>query len=305
MRAENSLNSSKPLYPWGNLKNSASKTILSAIVVTGSLSFANQSGAAVIFRDTFARSGETDNTDLNSSGSGKSGTEASSDWVEVKNFRSAGIGLGTGDAVIPSSPTSTLELRKVSGSSDGNNGSMIFIDHNFVGLSSFRVDMRLLGGSSAGDGRGFGFSIGQSRDDLINQDSASPSQAPGDFSIFYDSIGGTQGISTRHNGSFEANLQNTAPYPRTLSAVFTFANMNLGTVLNYEVLLDNNPIGSGSTAWSGTDENYISLQSNYTNFARINFFEVSGEFAPVVVIPEPSVAILSSLGLLALMRRRR
>ncbi|MFK7852228.1 MAG: PEP-CTERM sorting domain-containing protein [Akkermansiaceae bacterium] len=277
-----------------HFKRATSKALLSAIAMTTSLSFFNQAEAVVLFRDTFSRAA---GTDLNASGSGKSGLFGSSDWVESSNGR-----LANGDAVIVSG--NRMELQKPGGDANGNNGAMIYIDNNFSNLSSFRVDMRVLSGSSAGNGRFFGFSVGQSKAELDAQNSASPTAAPGDFSIFYDSIGSTKGIYTRKNGGSSTLIQTATPYPRTLSAEFTFADMNAGTALDYDILLDGTVIGSGSTAWSGTGENYVSLQSNYTGFSRINFVEVSGEIAPDP-IPEPSSLSLLGLSGLLIFRRRR
>jgi len=90
----------------------------------------------------------------------------------------------------------------------------------------------------------------------------------------------------------------------TLSARFYgFSDFNSGTTVNYEAFINGGlPVATGNFTWSGTNENYINLYSNYTDDnARLDNFEV-------IAVPEPSslaMLCMSSVGLYLLRRRSR
>ncbi|MFN3167174.1 MAG: PEP-CTERM sorting domain-containing protein [Phycisphaeraceae bacterium] len=253
-------------------------TLLPAI---GLLSTAMVAGHAqaqtTLFRDTFSRPADTD---LNASNAGKSGSLGTLDWVEINI---------DGEAETDGSNRLKLE----SNASAGDKGVVVYPDANFNGLTSFEIEMRILNGSSGGNGRFLGMSVGQSKAELDAIAGADPARSVGDFYIGYDNIGTDRGLNIRHNGANQTTINATTiagfGYPDTLTVKFTFDDMNAGTTLNYEVLFEGitgDPavsVYTGSTTWSGTDENYIALSSNYLNGAFLNYFQVVGEEAPTSV----------------------
>ncbi len=166
---------------------------------------------------------------------------------------------------------------------EGMEGGLAYIsDHNFVDVAikaagAFTVSVDLNSAESSGTGRVPGFGVGQSLDDLEGMTGAHPEMGSADVFIGYDRFGATQGIAVYHG----AELVGYTGFPSThtgvptnLTAWFWFADMNAGSTLNYEVLLDGESVVTGATSWSGSDENFISLQSNTTGETRFDNFAV-------------------------------
>jgi hypothetical protein len=223
----------------------------------------------VLFADTFNRadSAVVDGTDLNTSGTGKSGLLAPLDWN------------GKPTRTTPEGSVAILKNQlniDTLGSSDGNNGGIAWVDNNFTGLSELTVSVDIASTSSSGDGRNPGFGIGQSLAEISGLGGASGPGSVADVYIGWDQVGGTRGLVIWHNGVQQAYTDPGGNAPLTMSATFTFEDMDAGTAINYEVFIGGALVVTGTSAWSGTDENYISIQSNTTNPTAFDNFVVTG-----------------------------
>ncbi len=248
----------------------------------------------VLFLDTFNRpdSTTTDGTGLNEATSGKSGALGTLTWTGKTALNSP-----TGNIV----DINGNSLRIDSVGSNGADGGLAYIsDHNFNDASiksagTFKVSVDIASASSAGDGRNIGFGVGSSLSELASVTSASAGSSPSDVFFVYDSVGASQGLRVFHNGvaqsggllPFPSGSGAPSP-PDTISGTFTFADMNSGTTLNYELFVNGVSVVTGSTAWSGTDENYICLMSNYTNASTFDNFNVTVPGPPVLLATNPA-----------------
>ncbi len=248
-------------------------------------------GDQLLFADTFdrANSSTTDGSALNESTVGKSGSLGALTWTGRTAL------LATGNIV----DINGSRLRMDAVDTNGANGGLAYIsDHNFIDASiktagTFKVSIDISSVSSSGESRVLGFGIGQSLAELGALASVSASGYPSDVYIGYDGIGTTQGIAVFHNGTnvtspLLAFPVGTPSRPDTLSAVFTFANMNAGTQLNYAIFLDGSPVGTGSTTWGATDQNYISVTSTYSNPSTFDNFVVTVPGPPIIVGTAPA-----------------
>jgi hypothetical protein len=264
-------------------------TILLAVFVIVGLT-GSARASTVLFADTFNR---PDNTDLNASTAGKSGTLGALDW-DVTN--SGGI---------PAINTDRLQLGETGA---GGGFSLVWTDHNFTdniittgGEFTVSVDVFSLG--SSGDTRFNGFAVGNSLADLTGWSTSSPTLFTSDFFFGYDPTGITEvKIFLGGTEAYQQTIDLSAG--GTLSARFYgFSDFNSGTTVNYEAFINGGlPVATGNFTWSGTNENYINLYSNYTDDnARLDNFEV-------IAVPEPSslaMLCMSSVGLYLLRRRSR
>lgn len=261
-----------------------------------SLLFVTSSHAATLFADNFNRA---DGTNLNASTAGKSGSLGALNWVEQHG------GLGGADALI-SSNTLTLGENNTAG---GNSAfATAYLNHNFIdGIittgGEFTVSVDLVGPIASGGGtRLTGFTVGNSLAEVTNWNKNAPAFTS-DFFIGYDPTGTTE-VRILTNGSgtnAHQEVIDLSTTGATLSVRFSgISNFNMGSTVNYEAFIDGGTaIKTGSFTWSGTDENYLNVYSNYTsNSGTLDNFSVTA-------IPEPSAALLGGLGLLALLRRRR
>ena len=261
--------------------------LLSALGLAGTLLTAGHAhGLDTLFRDTFDR---TLGTDLNTSNGGKSGTYSTAPWIE---------GGVNGEALIDENTGGTVRrLVLKSTTSAGTDGIVAYPDVNFTGLSAFQVEFRILTGASAGNGRQMGFSVGQSKTELETIAGANNGTSVGDFYVGVDYIGNNPtndwNINIRQNGGNVKTLSYSAlsaidpdfGMPDTITAYFTFPDMNSGSDLNYDLQLNGMSIDTGTVAWSGTDENYIAFQSNYTTGAFLSYVDIKGEPATTPAIP--------------------
>lgn len=239
----------------------------------------------VLFGDSFTRS---NNTDLNASDAGQSGAFSPLDWVEV--------GCDGGGAEINGN-----QLRFTSTGS-GNSGAVVYPDQNFIGLTALTATMEIASGTSSGDGRATGLGIGYSKSTLDAKTSASQTtsgaSAGADIYLGYDNVGSTRSVYIREGSTqvFSKAIPLTA-YPAKYSIVATFADMNDGTTITYEVFENDALIHTDSTTWTGTNQNYIAFSSNYTgNNADINFVQIVGTLAPPPVIVKADNADDLNLG---------
>ena len=222
--------------------------------------------AALLFGDSFDR---PNSTDLNASTDGKTGLLGALNW-----------GSGTLQSLIDINGNA---LRTNNNDSDGNDGAWAWVEHNFVGLTEFTVTVDI-SQSSGGNGRFAGFRVGQALADISGETDSAIGGKAADVAVYYDNIGTTKGMRI-YEGSADQGyfaFPNAAGAPDTVSARFTFANMNAGTALGYEVFFNGDSVMSDATAWSGTNENTISLQSNSTNNTLFDNFQVT---APVPSVP--------------------
>ncbi len=241
----------------------------------------------LLFLDTFDRA---NCTNLNASPDGKSGSLGALTWTGVTTLNGATTNIVD---------ISSKRLRMDPVPTGGTDGCLAYInDHNFIDASikttgSFTVSVDIPSGSSSGDGRHIGFGIGSSLADLGAVTSASPAANPSDVYFYYDNIGASKGWRVVHHkvqqGSGLAALPSgTDILPVTFSGEFTFADMNAGTTLNYEFFIDGISVVTGSTVWSGTDENYLCLESNYTGAVTFDNFQVAISSAPVLSATDPA-----------------
>jgi hypothetical protein len=84
----------------------------------------------------------------------------------------------------------------------------------------------------------------------------------------------------------------------SISVDFYVTDFNAGTTVNYEVFYNEVSQGTGSFIWSGSDENFIGLDSRDGNSVSFDNFAVT-------LVPEPSTAALALLGIAGLWIRRR
>jgi len=215
----------------------------------------------ILFADSFDR---PDSTDLNASFIGKSGILGVLSYVEANYL--------AGNSAIQSNQ---LNLR-----GDGGGGvGKAYPDYNFIdtGIAAsgtFTVSLDINAVSSVGEGRLIGFGVGQSKAEIV------PGGLTGVSDVFigYDDIGSSRYLVVATNSVTVAAPPfpaGTPSRPDTMTVVFTFANMNANTALNYEVFLDGTSVVTGTSAWSGTDENYISLHSSMSTIGLADNFEVS------------------------------
>jgi len=242
----------------------------------------------VLFSDTFNRA---NNADLNASTTGKSGTLGALDWGE----QIIGITPPVVDIL-----NSQLRINQWFPGATGLDGGYAYVDHNFIDSAittagELTVSVDINDQDTAGDWRKAGISIGQSLAEIQGQTTNATVNLVSDFYIGYDDIGATKGIIVYHNGVWQGNHQFTASRPDTMSATFTFADLNTATAVNYEVFLDGVSITTGSTAWSGTNENYIALNANSANDTLFDNFEVRIGTPPSLSLEVNTVSGLATL----------
>ena len=240
------------------IRKSAVAALALGLVITAHLPVAEAD--TLLFSDNFNRaSGE----DLNVSTNGKSGLYASATWDEAVG------GNGLNGMMI----TNNI-LRQ-----EYFNKGAVWVDHNFVGLKRFTVSLDLVDFDSNGTVRHAGFGVGQSYDEIQLKTGFIGEYGPADVFVSLPRTS-SPGVYVFTNGVMVAGPIGAVSYPDTLSATFTYRDMNAGTVLNYEIFINGASVHSGSTKWSGTDENYIFIQGSATDYTDFDNFAVTGLIRP-------------------------
>ena len=251
-----------------------------------------QAATITLFEDTFDRA---DNTNLNAVSTGKSGTLGALDWVEVK---SAGE---------PTITSNTLRLGETTGTTTSGGGggwSIAYVDHNFTDATitsggEFTVSVDLVGSiSSGGNTRFNGFAVGHSLAEVSGWSANTPASFASDFFFGYDPTGTTE-VKIFTSGSQVHQRTVDLGAGAELSVRFTLSDFNTGSTVNYEAFVNGASEDTGSFTWSGTNENYLALYSNYTAMnGKLDNFSVS-------TVPEPSSQVLMGLAAVVLCALRR
>ena len=263
-----------------------------AVVAVASLALtASSAHAETLFADTFDR---PDNTDLNASTDGKSGTLGALDYVQL------GSGGGT-----------EIADNQLKG---GDNGAaagwaLAYPDHNFVdaGIASaggFSVSIDLLNYVTAGSGRWMAIAVGQSKSEIDSWPQNLPSP---NCDLFVGYRWTQKQLEVYKSGGYPTPFSETDvssyPVPQTMRVDYALSDFNAGSTVDYEAYLGDDLITSGSFTWSGTDENYIGIFTNLSaRQARMDNLEITA-------VPEPGTLALAALGLWGLIgfgwRRKR
>jgi hypothetical protein len=279
--------------------------------------------AAVLFSDTFDRAdsrnidasltGITDNT-----GSSLAADAAySQSWLDPNSAAPTygvqdGVATNGGGAQILSN-----QLRLAVGAGTSN----AYVNHNFINASilaagGFSVTIDVTGYNQSGSAeQGGGFAIGMSQAEAASARDAwdvNPSMT-GAFNIggvigntvpgvivsdFWIAIRGNNSLAWGGNTGTVSGVTGLAAKTGTINVDFEFADFTLGSLVNYEVSLNSVTQGSGSFAWSGTNENYIGIDARDNTFVGFDNFSVN-------TIPEPTSAAMMLLGAAGFLRRRR
>ena len=248
------------------LKNS--KTFSVSLLCFALVSIA-QGAVNVLVSDSFNR---TNNTDLNADTAGKSGSLGTVDWSEISHKGS------------PEVVSNLLQLGELSAA---GGWSIAWMNHNFTdseiyNSGEFTVSVDIINLGSTGGIRFSGFAVGNSLSDLSNWSANNPSVFTSDFFIGYDPTGTTE-VKVFLGGTQDYHQTIDLGSEANLSVRFhSFSSFNAGTNVNYEASINDSIVKTGVFSWSGTNENYINLYSNYSlHTARFDDFEVSA-------VPEPS-----------------
>lgn len=264
--------------------------ILASCVALGLL--AGSAQATTLFADNFNRS---NNTDLNASTTGKSGSLGALDWIEKTS------------AAVAEIESNKIKLGEPAGGGAG--WAIAYPNYNFTDATissngQFTVSVDLGNNTSAsGSVRFLGFGVGNSLAEMTGWSSNNPTSTfTSDFFMGYDPTSGGTAVGTYifKNGTTQDFYNSaTRAIGTTLSATFTFGDFNSGSTVNYEAFIDGSSVKTGSFTWSGTNENYLFLYSNYSGGrGQLDNFEVS-------TVPEPASLTLIGLGGLLITRRRR
>lgn len=239
---------------------------------------AQQAEAVVLFGDTFNRANNAANTPaLNESAAGKSGLLGTLDYV-TKSISTDKFGIDN----------NALLISQVC--CNGGRGGLVYVDHNLtdagiVSAGNFSVEVDLAQYSTAGSGRNMGIGVGQSVTELTGQTGVGNSGSPADLFVAYRRTN-VNSLEIYKNGTLDAveTVPNNAGLPAAPTSMridYSVSDFNAGSNVNYEVFIDGAAAAftSGSFAWSGTNENFVSLSTNLTNDARFDNLAISTDIS--------------------------
>jgi hypothetical protein len=246
-------------------------------------------GQTTLVADTFDRA---DDTDLNAEATGKSGTLGALNWIEVASGGN------------PAISSNTLRIGETGGG--GGGWSLAYPDHNFIDSAianggEFTVSVALVGPvASGGNTRLTGFAVGNSKAELDAWPSSTPTAFNADFFFGYDPTASGSPVGSyifRAGQQVYQDAVNLSTGGATLSVrFFDFSDFNANTVVKYEAFINGgSPIATGTFFWSGTDENYIALYSNYTLDRGVldNFVVSTAGSGPA---PDPEITSIAVSG---------
>ncbi len=108
---------------------------------------------------------------------------------------------------------------------------------------------------------------------------------------------GDSRMQTFENAASNSFGTATAPAPHNFTGVFAFTSWAAGSTVNFTGFVDGVQIATDTFDWNGTDDVKIVFGGRVPGSLIDNI--------QIATIPEPSAALLSALGVLALVRRRR
>ncbi|MFO0790799.1 MAG: PEP-CTERM sorting domain-containing protein [Pirellulales bacterium] len=282
-----------------------------AIVAVGLLTFALQMStahAAVIFSDSFDRDNNNDIDAVTTGITNNTGTSFAasavynSPWIDPNN--AAGTDTNATNGGLQRVKNNMLEKY--------NAGTVnMFVEHNFVNpeitaAGGFSVSLDVNGISQATSGQGATVAIGMSRTEALSGRDANDGGAAAAITpiakftnAFQDApfttgtvladfyfamradktvawgVGGTQpSVAAPSKATVAAKTG-------TIKATFSFPDFNAGSPVNYTVYYNGVAQGSGSFAWSGTNENYIGIDARDSTLVQMDNFNIQ-------TVPEPT-----------------
>ena len=249
----------------------------------------------ILFQDTFDR-GNTNpansqgfGVDLTETNVGQSGILAPLD-IAAFTVDVGSLAVDSPDGVFGQTGSNIgifgTQLVIEAGNTNGNSGGVAFLNHNFIdpeilAAGEFTVSLDIAGATSAGQTRRIGFGIGQSLADISNNLASADVAITGvsDLFVAFDNVGTDQGIDVAQNGSIvidDAGPLSIPSIPATLSTrFFNITDFNAGSSFSYEVFLDGNSVATGTSVFSGTNENYFVISSQFSNEVFLDNFVVS------------------------------
>ena len=277
------------------------------------------SQGGILFQDTYDRTADYVNRDINSSIDGiinNTGTEFTTragggtlvyqtpyvdpNWYE--NPVDGNSSNGGGMYIAPED----YSLHLASGAGTAN----VMVDHNFVNqeildAGGFRVSVDINGYANSSAGFGGAFAIGMTRAEAM---------ATGDAGLGTTTMTGAFGSSTSTSdfwcsmrgdssmayGTGSVNSYAAGAKTGTISAEFTFDSFLAGSTVNYTVFYNDTEVDTGTFTWSDDNSNYIGMDARDSSGVLLDNFTIE-------TIPEPATLGLigmASIGLLALRRFR-
>jgi PEP-CTERM motif len=315
-----------------------SRFLAALFASSAALAFFGSQAAAqtVLFSDNFNRSDnrniQAEQTGIvNNTGdsllAGAPGTVYVQPWLDPNNaYPTYGIQDGSatngGGAAIVSSQ---LELALGSGTANA------YVNHNFtdgsiLAAGGFTISLDVTGYAGTAIGQGGAFAIGMSAAEAASAGDAFGDTQPSMTRAFHDTgvaaTGSTIGndisavgsqpvvsdfwLALRGNktlvwGGNSGIIYGVTGLPAktgTISATFTFSDFNAGSTVDYVVFYNGLAVGTNSFTWSGTDDNYIGLDSRDGTGGTMDNFTIT-------TVPEPSAIALLFLGTAGHFIRRR
>jgi hypothetical protein len=234
------------------------------MVLAGIMSAASLPAQTSFFADTFDR---PNNTDLNASTDGKSGTLGPLNWVQK--------GPGGGTEVLGNQ-------LKAGDNGAGAGWAFAYIDRNFVdaGIASaggFSVSIDMVAYATAGATRHMGIAVGMSKAEAEGWAHNNPASFTY-VDLFVGYRGNLTAIQVFDNGVQVGNNTTAggpATLPTTLVVDFSFSSFAADSTVSYKASFGGVEMDSGSFTWSESNQNYIGIYTNLTNRqARMDNFDI-------------------------------